>query len=251
VSAVLALVLAMNLAVLCAGAASETVHQLAERYAQATGNTVSIVTGTAGQLRARLNAGERADVVILPAPGIADLERGGGLVAGTRTDLGRTGMGIGVRRGAPVPDLSSPEALKRVLLSARAIVATDPASGATAGIYFAKVLARLGIAEAVKPKLAVVPGGPACAAFAKGDADVRPEHQRDPPGRGRDLGRAVPRRTAEFHHLHGRRPGERAGTRSRPGADRLPHRTGTRHRVALRRIRERTALMTNGDEAPR
>jgi molybdate transport system substrate-binding protein len=172
VSAVLALVLAMNLAVLCAGAASETVHQLAERYAQATGNTVSIVTGTAGQLRARLNAGERADVVILPAPGIADLERGGGLVAGTRTGLGRTGMGLGVRRGAPVPELSSPEALKRVLLSARAIVATDPASGATAGIYFAKVLARLGIAEAVKPKLAVVPGGSACAAVAKGDADV-------------------------------------------------------------------------------
>ncbi len=96
----LALVLAVNLSVLCAGAALEMVHQLAERYTQATGNAVAIVSGTAGELRARLDAGERADVVILPAAGFDDLERTGRLAAGTRTDLGRTGMGVGVRSGS-------------------------------------------------------------------------------------------------------------------------------------------------------
>jgi len=123
-------------------------------------------------LRARLDAGERADVVILPAAGFDDLERTGRLAAGTRTDLGRTGMGVGVRTGTPLPDLASADGLRRALLDARAIASTDPAAGATAGIYFAKVLVELGIADAVKPKLQLTPGGPSCRLVASGSADL-------------------------------------------------------------------------------
>jgi len=166
------LVAAIALHVLCAGAASEVVHQLGERFTQATGTAVSITVGTAGQIRALLAAGERADVVILPAPAIAELERAGTVVSGTRTDLGRSGIGVGVRSGAPRPDISSPEALKAALLGARAVASTDPAAGASQGIYFAKVLEQLGIADAVKPKLKVVATGPSCALVVRGDADL-------------------------------------------------------------------------------
>ena len=163
---------AVALHVLCAGAASEVVHQLAERFTQTTGTPVSIVVGTAGQVRARLAAGERADVVILPAPTIGELERSGAVVAGSHADVGRSGTGVGVRTGSPAPDLSSPDALKAALLGARAVAATDPAAGASVGIYFAKVLVQLGIADAVKPKLKLVPGGASCELVAKGEADL-------------------------------------------------------------------------------
>lgn len=163
---------AIALHVLCAGAASEVVHQLAERFTAATGTAVTIVVGTAGQLRTRLEGGERADVVISTGAGIDELARTDAAVAQTRTALGRTGLGVGVRTGTAFPDLSSAESLKRVLLAAHAVASTDPKAGATFGIAFAKVLAQLGIADAMAPKLKLVPGGPSCGIVAKGDADL-------------------------------------------------------------------------------
>lgn len=162
---------ALALLVLCAGAASEVVRDVAASFTRATGTAVSIVVGTAGQLRARVAGGERADVVIVPAAGIDALERSGLVVAGTRTDLGRTGTGVGVRVGAPRVDLSSPETFKAALLGARAVASTDPAAGASFGIAFAGMLDRLGIASQMKPKLKLTPGGPSCTLVARGEAD--------------------------------------------------------------------------------
>ena len=73
-------------------------------------------------------------------------------MAGSRADLARTGMGLGVREGAPMPDIATSEAFKRTLLSAKSIVYVDPEQGATSGIHCASVLDRLGIADAVKGK---------------------------------------------------------------------------------------------------
>ena len=76
----------------------------------------------------------------------------GKAAAGNVTVLARSGIVVAVRKGAPKPDISSPDALKRTLLAAKSISYVDPASGGASGIHFAKVLDRLGIANEMKSK---------------------------------------------------------------------------------------------------
>jgi molybdate transport system substrate-binding protein len=156
------------LTVLCAGAASTVIQQFARDFERAHGRAVVVTEGTTGQITAKLAAGERADVVILSAPALDTLTANGGILAGTRVDLGRTGIGVGIRAGAPVPDLSTAETFKAALLAAPSIASTDPAAGASSGIYFAGVLQKMGIADAVRPKETLVEGGSSCDLVAAG-----------------------------------------------------------------------------------
>jgi len=113
---------------------------------------------------------EAADVLILTAEAIDDLAREGIIVAGTRIDIARVGVGVAVKQGAPRPDISTPEALRQTLLAATSLVCADPAKGATSGVHFAEVLQRLGIAEAVKAKTLLWPEGFPAKAVATGQA---------------------------------------------------------------------------------
>src|SRR5215467_6726672 len=149
---------AAEIKVLSAGAMKGIVADLAESFHQETGHTVAISTGTAGEIRQKMTAGDPADVVFVTDTVIEQL-------AGT-------GIGVAVRDGTPPPDISTPEALKQALLAAKSIVYVDPAIGATSGIHFAGVLQRLGIAEAVKGKTVLWPGGYAAEALLKGQAEL-------------------------------------------------------------------------------
>jgi len=150
---------AAEVRVLSAGAVRAIVTDLAEEFRRETGHTVALAFGTVGAIRQKLTAGESADVVIMSDVAIDEMTRQGAVIPGTRTDIARTGMGIAVREGAPKPDISTPEALTQTLRAARSLVYVDPAQGGTSGIHFAGVLERLGIAEAVKAKTRLVPGG--------------------------------------------------------------------------------------------
>ena len=97
--------------------------------------------------------GEQTDVIILSVPAIEALEKSGKLLAGSRTDLGRATCGVAVRDGMMMPDISTPEAFKRALLHAQSIAANDPAHGGSSGIYLADLLAKMGIADELKPKM--------------------------------------------------------------------------------------------------
>jgi molybdate transport system substrate-binding protein len=163
---------AAEFTVLSAGAMKTIVIELAEEFRRQTGHTMKATFSPVGVQRKKLEAGERADVVIL-SDTVIDQLAGQGLVrAGSRTDLARTGMGVCVRQGAPLPDISTAEAFKQSLLAAKSIVYVDPAQGATSGVHFAGVLQRLGIAEAVKSKTVLVPGGFAADVVAKGEAEM-------------------------------------------------------------------------------
>ena len=158
------------LTVLCAGAASTVVEQIGRDFERTHGRAVVVTEGTAGQITAKLAAGAHVDVVILSAPALDTLTTNGSIVTGTRVDLGKTGIGVGIRDGASAPDLSTPDALKATLLAAPSIASTDPAAGASSGIYFAGVLQKMGIADAVRPKETLVPGGSSCDLVATGKA---------------------------------------------------------------------------------
>lgn len=162
---------AAEVRVISAGAVRAIVTELARAYEQETGNTVTLTFGPVGVVRRKM-AAEPADVVIMTDVAVDESARQGAVVAGSRVDIARTGMGVGVREGASRPDISSTEAFKQTLLAARSIVYVDPAQGATSGIHFASVLQRLGIVEAMKPKTTLVPGGYPAELVAKGEIEL-------------------------------------------------------------------------------
>lgn len=145
---------------------------LAGLFRKEKGHAVTLTFTTSGIIRQKLAAGESADVIILNNYEIEELIGKGVVAAGTQTDIARFGLGVAVRRSAPLPDISTPEALKQTLLSAKSIVYANP-DRARGGAHFAGVLQRLGIADAVKGKTLLSTGGAASTeAVAKGEAEL-------------------------------------------------------------------------------
>jgi molybdate transport system substrate-binding protein len=124
------------------------VDELAPPFERANGHVLRITYGPSGGLARRLNAGEAADLVVVDSKALDELIKQGKVVGG-RTDVARTGIGIAVRKGAPKPDVSSPEALRRALLAAKSIAHTAPAGGGVTAAHVMGVFARLGIAAEI------------------------------------------------------------------------------------------------------
>src|SRR6267142_1704187 len=163
---------AAELQVLSAGAMRSIVTELAAAFEKETSNPVKLTFGTVGALKAQLADGAPADVVIMTQEAMQEMARQGAVVEGSWIAIGRTGIGVAVREGAPKPNIGTPEALKRTLLATKSLVYVDPAQSGTSGIHFAGVLQKLGIAEAVKPKTSLVPGGYPAELVAKGQVDL-------------------------------------------------------------------------------
>jgi molybdate transport system substrate-binding protein len=134
-------------------------EQLFAQYDKASGHKLAVTWGTAPMLVKRIEGGDTADVVVLSRAGIDALNKLGKIASGTETTLASSGVGIAVKAGAPKPDISTPEALKRALLNAKSISYSEPSAGGASGVYFAKLLERMGIAEQMKPKTKYPPPG--------------------------------------------------------------------------------------------
>jgi molybdate transport system substrate-binding protein len=144
-------------------------QQLAPDFERTTGHRLVISYEFSTDLKRRIEAGDPFDVAILPPEVADDLMRRGKLATGSRVDLGRTGLGVAVRRGAPKPDTSTVDAFRRALLAAPTVAY---ANGGTTGEHVRNILARLGITVAVTPKLRPYPSGGALEALARGEADL-------------------------------------------------------------------------------
>src|SRR6266545_7951789 len=135
------------------------IEEIAPPFERASGHTLRIVYGPSGGLARRLNAGEGADLVVVDSKALDELIKQGKVAPG-RTDVARTGIGIAVRKGAPKPDVSSPEALKRALLAAKSIGHTAPAGGGITALHLLRTFEKLGIAKEVAAKTKLAAGGP-------------------------------------------------------------------------------------------
>jgi molybdate transport system substrate-binding protein len=94
-------------------------------------------------------------------------------VPGSEVALASSGVAIAVKQGAPKPDISSPEALKQTLLNAKSVAYSEPSAGGASGVYFAKLIERMGIAEEMKPKTKYPPpGGFSAALLMTGEAEL-------------------------------------------------------------------------------
>jgi molybdate transport system substrate-binding protein len=146
---------AAEITVLSTQATEQSHRDLLPQFEKATGNTVKIsYTGTL-DAKKRIAAGEHFDVLMMSSPDIDAFVAGGTLAPGSRVDLAKSGVGVGVKAGAPKPDISTTEAFKKSLLAAKSIgYSTGPS-----GVYVIGLFDRLGIADQVKPKLKQTPTG--------------------------------------------------------------------------------------------
>jgi len=157
------------------GAVTEPVKEAGAAFTRGSGkgNTFVYVSDTTGALQKRLVAGEKADLVVLAGPGMDALQKQNLVVAASRVDLARALIGVAVRAGAPSPDLSTPDTFKAALLKARSVSYVNPAVGGTSGTYFEGLLQRMGIADAMKPKIVYrTQGSEVADAVAKGEAEL-------------------------------------------------------------------------------
>lgn len=162
---------AADLKLLTAGAYKSAAQALVPEFEQKTGHKVTIENDTAGALARRAAGGEYFDVLVIPPAAMAPM-LGKQLVESSAKPLARVGIGVAIKQGAPVPDISTVDAWKKSLLAARAIAYTDPASGGTAGAYLANLFEKMGIAAELKPKTVLVKGGLAAEKLINGEADI-------------------------------------------------------------------------------
>jgi molybdate transport system substrate-binding protein len=144
-------------------------RKLTPDFERTTGHRLVITYEFSTDIKRRIEAGDPFDVAILPPEIADDLMRRGKLATGSRVDLGRTGLGVAVRRGAPKPDVATVDGLRRALLAAPTVAY---ANGGTTGEDVRNILAQLGIAEAMTPKLRPYPSGAALEALARGEVDL-------------------------------------------------------------------------------
>ena len=162
-----------TLRVISAGAVEYVVTGLGSSFTRDTGIPVAFTFNTIAGVRQRLANGEAGDIVIGTSPAIRQMEEAGIVVVGSRVELGRTSTGICVKHGAPIPDISTPEAFKAALLAARAFALTDPAVGGTSGIYLTGLMQRLGILDAMQPKFVMcINGEDVVGRILSGEADL-------------------------------------------------------------------------------
>jgi molybdate transport system substrate-binding protein len=156
--------------VLCTNGLKTVMLELVPKFERTSGTKLTITWGSAAGLVKELESGAAADLAILTAEAIDDLIKRGKVVAGSRVDLARSGIGIAVRKGASKPDIGSPDALKQALLAAKSVAHSKTGMS---GIYFPTVLARLSITEAMKSKIVMPePGTPVGEVVAKGAAEL-------------------------------------------------------------------------------
>jgi molybdate transport system substrate-binding protein len=163
---------AAELKVMSTVALTPTLEELAPKYESSSGNKLAIVYSTIAELKKRIEAGETADVMILSRPALEDLQTKGQVSQGSIANVGSSYVAVGIRAGAPKPDISTAEKLKEALLATKSISYADPAKGGASGVYFAKVIDRLGITDQMKSKTVLVPGAQAGELVARGEVEM-------------------------------------------------------------------------------
>jgi molybdate transport system substrate-binding protein len=162
---------AAEIKVLSAGAYKQVVVALQPEFEQQTGHKLVIDNDTVGALVRRIDGGEAFDVVVVSPAAVEDLTRKNKVVAGTRQNVGRVGIGVMVPAGAPRPDISSVDAFRKAVLDARTVAYIDPASGGSSGIYLTQLFEKMGIADQVKAKARLKRGGYVADLLKSGEAE--------------------------------------------------------------------------------
>jgi len=164
---------AAELKVMVTGSMATPLKEIAESFARRNGHTAHVTAGITTTVTATLQAGEKADVIEVTSVGMDQLEREKLIQPGSRMEIARAMIGVAVRDGAAVPDISSVDALKRVLLDARSITFVNPRFGAQVSVNLKAMLDRAGIADEVMKKATyTTTGEEAVQKVVKGETEI-------------------------------------------------------------------------------
>ncbi|MGJ7581402.1 molybdate ABC transporter substrate-binding protein [Variovorax sp. RHLX14] len=158
--------------VLTAGAFKQVVVAMAPAFEARTGHKLEIQNDTAGALIRRVGAGEPFDVLMLTPAALQTLASTGRVIPDSIVPLARVGIGVAVKAGAPKPRIATVADFRQTLLDARKVAYIDPAAGGSSGIYLDGLFQRMGIAEAIRAKAVLVPGGLVAERLVTGEADL-------------------------------------------------------------------------------
>jgi molybdate transport system substrate-binding protein len=163
---------AAEVKVLTSVALTVALNELSPIFEQKTGHKLVVDFNLAAAQKKRIVDGERADVIILTRSMMEDLAKENKLAPGNLVNVAGTPVALAARAGVPKPDISTVEAFKQTLLSARSISYADPAKGGLSGIVASKAIERLGIVEQMKAKTTLVPGAQSPELVAKGEVEL-------------------------------------------------------------------------------
>jgi len=147
----------------------EVLTELGPRFERTVGRKLSVSYDPANAIKRQIEGGAPFDVAIVTKPVIDALAGQGKILPDTCADIGRCGLGVAVRKGAPKPGIATVEDFKRALLAAKSLVRSKEG---TSGAYFETLLDRLGIAEAMRGKIVLGPSGRVAVLVASGEADM-------------------------------------------------------------------------------
>ncbi len=163
---------AAEVTLIAPGGIRAAINQMIPDFQRKTGHTVKATFGSGGGTKQRVIKGDAFDVPVVQLP-LEPVRASGNVVTASETPLANVWVGVAVRTGAPKPDISTADAVKKLLLNAKAISYPNAANGAAAGVSFDATLKKLGIADEMKPKIKLAQGGAgAMALLAKGEIDI-------------------------------------------------------------------------------
>lgn len=164
---------AAELKVYASIALKSSLAELVPAYERASGNKVTVEIATVAALKKRLDDGEAFDVAVLTPAAISALAKAGKVDEGSNAAVARSGLGVGVRKGAKKPDISTASTFKDALLAAKSIGYTDPALGGASGVYTGKMIQDMKLVDELKDKTVLAKGSPGLAeAFEKGEIEL-------------------------------------------------------------------------------
>ena len=160
---------AAEIKVLGTPAVREFYLELVAQFEQASGHKVTTEWAGTVDVMKRIGGGETVDLVIMAADSLDQLAKRDKIVSDTRVNVAKSGVGVAVRAGAPKPDISSSDALKKTMLAAKSIAYSSGPSG----VYIGELVQRMGVADELKPKMRQIPPGEAVGELvARGEAEL-------------------------------------------------------------------------------
>jgi molybdate transport system substrate-binding protein len=164
---------AAEIRVISGGAFKQVLNALVAQYQTESGNAVAVTYQTVGQHLQLIKSGqEDFDVAVLTPEAIGNLDKDGKIITGNGVNLARTGVGVVVKDGTPLPDIGTVEAFKKTLLAAKSVAYIDPEAGGSSGVYVGKLLERLGIADTINAKAVLIHGGAVATHIVDGEAEI-------------------------------------------------------------------------------
>ncbi|MSP94744.1 MAG: ABC transporter substrate-binding protein [Alphaproteobacteria bacterium] len=165
--------IAAELKMMVTGSMATPLRRIAEDFASRNGHTVNVTVGITTTVSATIRAGEQPDLIEVTSVGMDQLARENLIRVDSRVEIARAVIGIAVKDGAPTPDISTPDALRRAFAGARSITYVNPRFAAQVGVNMMTFLQRLGAMDDVTKKAALaLTGDEALEKVAKGEADM-------------------------------------------------------------------------------